>query len=247
MIGTYLIDGTDIRIAGTRLLRNVDGLYTMGGVRGDDLTVVDADGSTWLDERPFDPFTLPLPLTLRGGSEAGFNDLLRTLRRLVKPDRTFTLTRRLSFGSGTEDHTALARYVDGLPPQMAPGIVEGDLTLNLRNLDGIWYGPTATVTTGSVTILGDVRTHRMTITFTGGTNPTLTNSTTGDSLTWTGTVGGTPVVVDVEAMTATQGVTDVSGALVWNRTYPMTFRAGSNTLAVTGGGTVSTAYAPAYQ
>lgn len=247
MYGTYLIDGTDIRIAGQRLLRDVDGLYAMGGLRGDDLIVTDADGASWLDERPFDPFTLPLPLTLRGGTEAGFNDLLRTLRRLVKPDQTVTLTRRLAFGSGNEDHTALARYESGLPPQMAPGIVEADLTLSLKQLDGIWYGSTTTITTGTVTVLGDVRTHRMTVTFTGGTNPTLTNTTTGDSLTWTGTVGGTPIVVDNEAFTALQGASDVSGALDWSRTYPMTLRAGSNVLAVTGGGTVSIDYKPAYQ
>lgn len=245
MYETVLFDGTDIKTSGVQLLRVWEGALATPVLRGDDLTVVDADGATSPDDRPFDAFLLNLGLTLRGGTPTGFNDLYRTLRRLVKVDSTVTLTRRMSYTSGNEEHTATARYDSGLAPSMI-GMVEGDFTLAMKVLDGLWHGPAATVTTGTVTVLGDVRTRRMTITFTGGTNPAYTNATTGDVLTWTGAVGGTPVVVNVEAMTATRGGTDVSGALSWTRTFPMTFKAGANVLSLTGGGSVSTSYSPAY-
>jgi hypothetical protein len=245
--GTVLIDGTDIRSAGVRLLRGWEEALAVPDLRGDDITVSDSDGDTWVDERPFSAFTFNLPLALRGSSQATFNDARRALARLVKPDGTITLTRRLPFTGGDEDHTATGRYVGGLQPSQMYAMIDGDFTLSLKNLSGLWYGPSATVSaTGAVTVLGDVRTRRMVITLTGGTNPTLTNTTTGDSLTWTGTVGGTPIVIDNQTITALQGATNVTGALSHSRTYPMTLKAGSNTLALTGGGSFSIAYYPAY-
>ena len=246
-IGTVLLDGTDIRSAGVRLLRGWEGALAVPDLRGDDVTVPDTDGDTWVGERPFNAFQVNLPIGLQGGGQAGFNDARRALIRLVKPDGLVTATRRLPFGAGTEDHTASARYVSGLDPTAMFAMVDGELTLALKILTGLWYGPSVTISsTGSVTVLGDVRTRRMTITLTGGTNPTLTNTTTGDSLTWTGTVGGTPIVISNETITATQGGTNVSGLLSHTRTYPMTFAAGANTLALTGGGSFSVAYYPAY-
>jgi hypothetical protein len=156
------------------------------------------------------------------------------------------LTRRLSYTAGNEEHTCLARYASGLDPTLSSAMADGRLVLIMKNLWGLWYGAAVTIGTGTSSVTGDVRTRKMTVTFTGGTNPALTNSTTGEVLTWTGTVGGTPVVVDVQAMTATQGATDVSDKLSWSGTYLMTLRAGSNTLSLAGGGSVSVAYSPAY-
>jgi len=245
-IGTILLDGTDIRSAGVRLLRTWEKVIATPDLRGDDIQVPDVDGETNVDERPFNAFQFNLDLALRDASQAAFNDARRALNRLVKPDGIVTATRRLPFGAGDEDHTAPVRYITGLEPSAVYAMVDGEFSVALKVLTGLWYGPTTTVADGSVTILGDVRTRRMTITFTGGTNPTLANSTTGDSVTWTGTVGGTPVVLDNETITATQGASNVSGALSHARTYPLTLKAGANTLVLTGGGSVSIAYSPAF-
>lgn len=246
MYETIKIDGTDIKDPGVRLLRIWEDVLDTPELRGEDLVVVDSDGEDEVDDRAFEPFVVNIGLTLRGGTNAGFNDAYRALRRLAKVDGTVTMTRRMSFTSGDEEHTCLARYAGGLEPTTF-GMIEADLTLSMKNLDGLWWGPsTAISASGTVAVLGDVRTRRMTVTFTGGTNPALTNSTTGDVLTWTGTVGGTPVEIDVEEMTAFQGVTNVSGALSWTRTFPMTLKAGNNSLSLAGGGSFAIAYFPAY-
>lgn len=246
MYETVLFDGTDIKSAGVRLLRAWETMLDTAPLRGEDLVVVDSDGEAAVDERAFGAYDLNLALTLRGATDAAFNDAHRALALMCKIGSTLTLTRRKVYGSGNEEHTAIARYVSGLGPQQMFAMVDADLTLVLRILSGVWYGSAVTIGSGASTIAGTARTRRMTITFTGGTNPTLTNSTTGDSVTWTGAVGGTPVVITNETVTAMQGATNVTGALSHTRTFPMTLQPGSNTLVLTGGGSVSVAYTPVH-
>jgi hypothetical protein len=246
MYETVLFDGTDVKSTGVRILRAWESLLETPPLRGADLTVTDADGETPVDERAFDAYDLNIALQLKGLTGAAFNDAQRALALMCKIGSTVTLTRRKSYAGGNEEHTTLARYVSGLGPQQLYAMVDADLTLVMRILSGVWYGGTVTIAAGTSTILGTARTRRMTITFTGGTNPSLTNSTTGDSVTWTGTVGGTPVVISNETITALQGATNVSGGLSHSRTYPMTLQPGSNTLVLTGGGSVSIAYAPVH-
>lgn len=245
MSQTVLFDGTDIRAAGVRYLEFWDGLYAVGDPRGDDVTVPGVDGDDFV-EKSIQAYSLPLDLVLATTGQTEFNDARRALIRLAKPDSTVVLTRQIPYTSGTETHSALARYESGLAPKMV-GAGAGRLLLTMKILDGVWHGSPVTIGTGASTIAGDVRTRRVTVTFTGGTNPVLTNSSTGETLSWTGAVGGTPVVVDVEAQTATRGGVDVSGALSWSGEYPMTLRAGAQTLALAGGGSVAVAYQPAYQ
>lgn len=240
---TVLIDGTDVRVAGVRHVAVWDGVLASASARGSDQTFPFRDGDT-PTEKAFGAFDFPLPLQLLAAGATPFNDALRALRLLVKPDRTVTLTRRLSYASGNESHTALARYVSGLDPQMVK-MAGGECQLVMRILEGLWYGPAVTIGAGTSTILGDTRTRRMTITLTGGTNPTLTNTTTGDVLTYTGSP--TAAVVNVEAMTATDTV-DVTQHLTWSpRFFPFTLREGANTLVLTGGGSVAISYQPAFQ
>jgi hypothetical protein len=246
MYETVLFDGVDIKSTGVRLLRAWESVLDTAPLRGEDLVVVDSDGESPVDERSFEAYNLNLALTLRGATDAAWNDAHRALALMCKIGSTVTLTRRKAYSSGNEEHTAVARYVSGLGPQQMYAMVDADLTLVMRVLSGVWYGSTVTIGTGTTTILGTARTRRITITFTGGTNPTLTNSTTGDSVTWTGAVGGTPVVVTNETLTAMQGATNVSGALSHTRTFPMTLQPGANTLVLTGGGSVSVAYAPVH-
>lgn len=246
MYETVKFDGVDVKSTGVRLLRVWEGVLLDPPLRGEDLVVVDSDGESEVDDRAFEAFDVSIGLGLKGLTGTAFNDAHRALALMCKIGRTVTLTRRKSYTSGDEEHTALCRYRSGLGPQMF-GMTEGDLTLVMRNLNGCWYGASTTIADGTHTVTGTARTRRMTITFTGGTSPTLTNSTTGDVLAWTGgAVGGTAVVVDVETITATQGVTNVSGALTHSRTFPMTLLPGSNTLVLTGGGSVSIAYNPVH-
>lgn len=244
MYETILFDGTDIKTAGVRSIQVWDGVLLTTALRGADLLIPGADGEHSIP-RPFGAGVLNLGLVLTTDTNAGFNDAYRALRRLAKVDGTVTLTRRLSFGTGNEEHTAVAKYAGGLEPTMVK-MIGGSLTLSMKILGGLWYGPAVTIGAGTSTVAGDVRTRRMTVTFTGGTNPTLTNTTTGDVLTYTGSP--TSAVVNVESMSAADGGTDVSGLIGWTpNTYPMTLAAGSNTLVLTGGGSVSVAYQPAYE
>jgi hypothetical protein len=245
MYETLLFDGTDIKTAGVQSIEVWDGVLSTPSVRGDDEHVPLMDGDLYVD-KPFDAHQIGIGLVLSAGSKTLFNDTFRTLRRLVKVDGTVTLTRRLSYTAGNEEHTCTARYVSGLDPTLSSAMAVGRLVLVMKNLGGLWYGPAVTIGTGASTVTGDVRTRKLTVTFTGGTNPTLTNTTTGEALTWTGAVGGTPVVVDVGNLSASQGGTDVSAGLSWTKTFPLTLRAGSNTLSLAGGGSVSVAYSPAY-
>lgn len=247
MYETLLFDGTDIKVAGVQSIEVWDGMLSTPSPRGDDEHIPWADGDVYV-EKPFEAHPIGIGLVLTTGSRTLFNDAFRTLRRLAKVDSTVVLTRRLSYTAGSEEHTCTARYLSGLDPTLSSAMADGRLALVMKNLDGLWYGAAVTIGTGTSTVLGDVRTRKLTVTFTGGSNPALTNSTTGDTLTWTGTVGGTPVVVDVANMTATRGAVDVSNGLSWavGRVFPMTLKAGSNSLSLSGGGSVSVAYSPAY-
>lgn len=245
MYETLLFDGTDIKVAGVRTIEVWDGALTTPTLRGDDLRIPGRDGEDDVDDRPFDAHPVGVGLTLTTTSRTVFNDVFRTLRRMAKVDGTVTLTRRLSYTSGNEEHTCRARYSSGLDPTLTAAMADGRLALVMKNLDGLWHGPAVTIGAGASVIGGDVRTRRSVVTFTGGTDPTLTNTTTGDVLSWEGSPGA-GVVVDVEDFTATQAGVDVSDGLSWGRTFPLTLRAGSNTLVLTGGGAVSVAYQPAY-
>lgn len=247
MYETLLFDGTDIKVSGVQSIEVWDGVLSTPTGRGDDEHIPLVDGDVYV-EKPFDAHPIGIGLVLTTGSRTLFNDTFRTLRRLAKVDGTVTLTRRLSYTAGNEEHTCTARYLSGLDPALSSAMADGRLALVMKNLDGLWYGTPVTIGTGTSVVLGDVRTRKITVTFTGGTNPTLTNSTTGDTLTWTGAVGGTPVIVDVANMIATRGGTDVSSGLSWavGKVFPMTLKAGSNSLSLSGGGSVSVAYSPAY-
>lgn len=239
----YLIDGVDLEVAGTRLMQVIEGAHVMAEMRGDLITYPGKDGQVFVD-RPFDSCVVSFGLAVVGPTRSGFNDALQTLRRLIKPGRTVTMSRVLQYSGGPGTHTCLATYAGGLEPvQVSPGTFR--MVLRMLNLDGLWYGSTGTFTAGAgITVLGDVRTRRMTITLSGGTNPTLTNSTNGWALTYTGSTS-TSVVIDVENMTATQGASDVSGNLSFTKDWPMQLEAGSNSF-VCSSGSASITYYPAF-
>lgn len=246
-VDTILIDGTDLATTG-RIVQQWEGVHTTPASRGSGQTLDGRDGVLDDTDRPFEPGILSLGLMLRGSSDVtGFNDAYRTLKRLVKPGSKVTLTRRLSFTTGNEDHTAQARYVSGLEPTMVTP-ADGKMVLIFSILDGLWYGPAATFTVASSgmephSLAGDVRTRRMTITLSGsGTSTNLVGPA--GSLHYEGSKS-TPVIIDVEAMTATQGGVDVSANLTWTGAFPFTLQAGYQLLLLSTG-SASITYQPAY-
>jgi hypothetical protein len=213
-------------------------------LRGSLIEFPTKDGSTDADQ-PFGSSVLGIGLMVQGGSSevTGFNDQYRTLKRLCKPGRTVTLTKELSYTTGNESYTQTAKLRSLSPQQQSPA--DYKVLVEFTLLDGLWFGSAVTIGAGTSTVTGDVRTRRMTVTISGGSSPkTVTNSTNGWALTYTGSTA-TAVVIDVENMTATQGASDVSGNLSWTRDFPMQLEAGSNTLAISSG-TLSIAYQPAF-
>jgi hypothetical protein len=244
-MSTVLIDGTDLATA-TRFEEDRDGYYQMGPQRGDLLTYPGIDGETNTDQ-PFGPTVFTQHLVLENASVAAANSEFRTLRQLCKPGRTVTLTKTMTYTGGDESVTATAKLRDiqraRINPVMARCVVEWSI------LSGVWYGTpvVASLSNGanSVTGAGDTRTQRMTITLTGGTDPHLLNAVGGHSVAFSGLMGS-PVVIDVEAGTALQGATDVSQYLTWSKVAFFRINAGVQTITLTGGGTASISYSPAY-
>lgn len=239
---SFLVNGTDLEVAGVRFMEVIEGAHDTPLSRGDLPVYPGRDGARDVDQ-PFEASILSLGLVVNGGTRQGFNDAYRTLRRLVKPGKTVTLTRNLSYTTGAESHTAAAKFAGLTPAQIAPGVFR--MVLKFLILDGVWYGPAETIGAGTVTVKGDVRTQRMTITLPGGVaGPTVTNSTNGYAFTFSGTLA-TPTDIDNETAQAIRGGIDVSDALTWTKTLPFRLEAGSNTITITSG-TVSIEYRPAY-
>lgn len=245
MYDTFLIDGTDLRSLGVRYIETWDGFLDNAPLRGGNPIIPFADGEARVD-KPFEAYTMGMTLVLLGAGRQAFNDAHRALKRLVKPGQTVTLSRLIAYATGNETHTTTAEYLSGLGPSMT-GLDVGRLTVNMRILDGLWYGPAVTIGAGTSSITGDVRTRRALITVSAGTDPTVTNSTNSYAFTVSGSTA-TPVVVDVENMSASTGGVDCSDRLTWAagaKTWPMQLDPGSNTLTISSG-TLSVAYQPAY-
>lgn len=242
---TILVDGTDILTA-TRFEEDRDGYYALPPLRGELPTYPGIDGETNTDQ-PYGPTVFTQHLVLNGASYTGANDEWRTLVKLCKPGQTVTLTKQMSFGTGNESYTALAKLRDiqraRINPVTARCVVEWSI------LDGVWYG--ATLTRGlsnglnTVTLSGEITTKSMTITLTGGTTPTLRNATLDYDLSFSGSMGSA-VVIDVLNGTATQSSTDVSEFLTWTRSVPFALGVGTNSIILSGGGSASIDYDPAY-
>lgn len=237
---TILVDGIDLQTA-ARIIQTWGGVHATPEQRGNGYTVPGRHGLVDDLDRPFGAGVLSLGMMLRGGAPdvTGFNDQMRTLKQLVKPGRKVTLTRRLSFGSGNEDHTQAARCMPFTPDMASPA--DGKIVLTFALLDGLWYGSQVSFTRGASsaqTITGDTVTRRITITTTG--SGTLTNSTTGNVLTVTGAH-----TLDVEHYTTSGSLANVAASGdplgAWFSLAP-----GSNTIGWVGTGTVTIAYNPAY-
>lgn len=233
-----LVNGTDLASV-TSCQMDLSGLWKGAVVRGDNIFVPGVDGVTQTAKQ-FDSNIVDIPVMLNGTTTTTMNDALRTFRLLLKPGVPLALERQMSFTAGNEQHTATGELANDISPAVSL-LRFGRFTISLRIIDGLWHKKTsvaASVTTsGSIVSAGDVRTRRMVITMAAGT---LTSTTTGHTLVYSGPGSAD---IDVEAMTAVSGATNVSSYVTWTKAYPMELQPGTNNFT----GTASFVYYPAYQ
>lgn len=236
-VDTVLVDGTDLQTA-ARIIQVWGGVHAIPGQRGSGFVIPGRDGIVDDIDRPFEAGVLSLGMLVRGTSDVtGFNDALRTLKNLVKVGRKVTLTRRLSFTAGNEDHTAEARCLPFAPEMLTPA--DGKMVLNFQILSGLWYGAALAPTIpATITVPGDAVTRRITLVLPGA--GTLTNTTTGVSVTVT--AGAT---LTVEAKTTTGLLSAITSAGD-PRGFWFTLAPGSNTITWSAAGTPTISYQPAY-
>lgn len=252
---TLLIDGVEFPPDGT-LEFPYEWAYAGNEADGDAIAYLGMDGGE-VGDGVYPPVVLPIPVALHAAQDdcwpddqsdlamAEANQRRRAMLAACKPGYDVTLTRRVSLPPAlvgdpveVQDQTARARFLQAPLSRPFPDLNRAVVEFLL--LDGLWYGPGVTVSApGTRTVDGDVRTHRMTITLTG-TNPVLTNTTTGSVLSYTGDATG-GVTIEVETAHVVSG----SVALFsWNQRLPFRLTPGDNVLTCTG--TASLTYQPAY-
>lgn len=256
------INGTDLAtlVESIQLKRGLVGLPPM---RGGSYELPHREGasagSTWAGPRVV---TIGGVLYGRDGAalvpadaRARYFDQIRALSAVVYAgglDSTYT--RVIPRASGGDLTTvASGKYLSGLESIEDVAFHAGRFAFDLYLYDGFWHAAsdtTLSAITGSATpsIAGDVPTRRVTLTFSGVTaTQRLTNSTTGE---WVEVVGssGAATVLDCEAFTATRSSVSVAGLVDHNASFDtwLSLAAGSNSLALTGGGQVVVAYRGAY-
>lgn len=230
---TAKVDGTDLATTGVAVIW-AGSMFDALDPAFESISFAGADVSETSDGN-IRPTTWTVTCRVTG---TGFDDAwskIRALRRRTKPGRDVTLTRYMPGGESDTlvSQLATARRVgdtvvwtDGAPQ----AVVATDFTLLSP-----WHPSTATSiasASGSVSVDGDIRTEKMTITFSAAA--TLTNSTNGAWLTVTG--AGDVDVEDFWESTVLAG---------FNRARPFRLEPGSNTLVLSAG-TASIDYYPAY-
>jgi phage-related protein len=111
-----------------------------------------------------------------------------------------------------------------------------------------WFytAPLTVPGSGSFTITspGSAPTESIVLTISGGSNPSVQNTTTGDSLTWSGSPG--TLIIDCYHRLVTNSAVNAIGQLSHNGSRYLQIAPGANLMTFTGGGTLSVAYQPAY-
>jgi hypothetical protein len=245
---TLFIGGVDIQALPGIVVEDLAGLISPGTRRGENDIIPGRTGQVGVP-KPLDAFTMRIPIAVLPFNATRLQpanavrrrgmtlENLRRVTTLVAPGLV-TLTRRLSStdADGQVDHTCAADYQTGITVDML-NFETGRTELEFVNLDGCWYdtilrsaGP------GTVVVMGDVYTRRMTLDLPGA--GTLTNVTLGVSVTVTRSC-----TLDVEAFTATAGIASLSHA---GDDYWFALAPGANVVTWTGGGDPTIAYRAAY-
>lgn len=247
MSSPLLFGGVDPAAYGV-IVETLDGLVGGPPLQGGDLVVPGRAGAVSVGELLAGPRPIQVgAAVVADDSPTLLADVQAFCQAVYGQGLPYTLTRQLDT-SPMQTTAGLARYVSGLSPDRL-GAVGARCAFTVLLLDGYFYDTAASTTTvttagGTVTVGGQARTRRMTLTFTGVSGAwtmVLTNTTTGVSVTLTGS-GTTPVVVDVEAFTAVQGGTNVIGNVAHSGdNYFMVLAPGNNVFTLTGGASVAVA------
>ena len=143
-------------------------------------------------------------------------------------------------GAGIVTYEAMCYVADMTPVREAQGKLARLFIPRFISPDPFWriLPEQTSVGTPSVTNNGIAPVADMVITFTGGTDPKLTNTTTGE---WIQITDGmaSPVTVDVGLRTVTQGGSPADALFTKSHDWWMEFVPGVNSLSLTGGGSVS--------
>ena len=235
MTWDFTIAGTSVKTLAT--IASYDGILSQGAYRGADLVVPTKRGQTF-NPKPLDAYSYPVPLTLLGTSQGQLQDNLDALKALCVCEfgaKTFGRTIPRSAGDLTSSHTGTG----SLEVAMVNGLVTGRVNLTITNLDGCWYGASASPTIpATITVAGTARTNRMTLVLPAA--GTLTNTTLGVSVTVT--AGMTLTVQDRTTTGALSAITHAGDPLGnW-----FTLAPGSNVITWSGSGTPTITYYPAY-
>lgn len=217
MAESYKINETDITTYLTNL-QTIEGSIGVPPLRQEDYTVPGRTGA--VAATPWwGPRVISLGGIVSGATRIAYQANLRSLMSLVhNGGETFTLTRTLdnSGAPTTLVHTASARYLGGLEAVSELSPKVARVAFDVQLMDGYFYDQS--YSTLSTSIAG-----------------TAVISTTGDAPTQ-------DVVITYSIGPGTQRVT--------NAAYPgqgrLTLKPGTNTLTVSGGGSVSLAYKAAW-
>lgn len=246
-----IYDGSNNELRGPAFdVPTVQGWENVSGYRGSDLLIPGVDGALHRPDKPRAAKDFEIPLVVFGVDRVTglvstspaqhVRDNLDWLLGLAIPVGAQASIRKvLDVDPAREILAELADGVDVGPYGASP--VARALVLRFRASTPYWRelpalaaGSPPTYTPGGNAPVTDA-----VLTFTGGSPARLTNNTTGD---WVELSSATPAVtVDVGARTVVQSGSSALDLFTRNRRRWMTFVPGSNSLTLTGGGTVSIA------
>ena len=248
----WTVDGLVLNTYAWNIASWGDGRRRVPSLRGENVVIPHRPGETY-STKIAESQTVTLGMWVLGCNADGtvaaerrgqFNsNWQRLYRHMWRPDRQVELERRtmLEDGSIYVDR-AQAEFVGGLEPSME-GPQGARFTVDFKLADPYFYGPTnrAHVIAGENLVVAndsDDMVRKLVLTFTNGSDYTLTNETTGKSITIN--ESGT-VVVDTDLFTAVDddGVS-VLGSLETNfaqtsSAFWMTLATGFNTLSLSSG------------
>lgn len=243
-------------------LRNTGALDQLAPRRGSNTQMAYARGESWRAKR-MSSVTRTLDFWIDARNEDGtydsliadriaqLNQNIRDLSRLFTAETSqLSIARQVILPTGTETWEALAEPSGGMIfTSTEDSIEERFASIDLLFADPVWYGETVDETITGTTVVtnpGEIDALQMVVSFSGGTNYSLRNTSIDPNpvLSFTGTGS---VDIDCGAGTAFQGVTNVIGNVSVAGTKNLfVLQPGDNSLTVTGGTAHITFRAPRF-
>lgn len=222
----------DLTLGGVSLKSYGYGVALLGGVdvapgkRGGDYQIAYGRGTSWRPKR-LDAVTRTLAMWVdgretdgsyaagRAAKRARLNQNIRDLMAVFATEtEQLVMTREVLLPSGVEEWSGLCEVAS---PVLFDADIDSDtertLTVDLYFSDPLWYGAEQTDTiagTDSLINGGEVAAVNSVITFSGGSDYVLENTTTGVTLV---VASSGTIVVDCAAGTALAGLTNVIGTV----------------------------------